>query len=55
MDSIFMRHGFKVKIIDYDEIAKNLGKQPAPEDYRNLLFVAEHLRLSDDQVRQTLL
>ncbi|XP_031400903.1 uncharacterized protein LOC116210909 isoform X2 [Punica granatum] len=50
MDQLFMSNGFKVKIINHAEIAKNYGKQPVSEDYGNVLFIAEQLRLSDDQM-----
>ncbi|KAK4741601.1 hypothetical protein SAY87_025189 [Trapa incisa] len=50
MDNIFTRHNFKVKIINYDKIAKNLGRQPTSENYGNILFIAENLRLSDGQM-----
>lgn len=45
-----MGYGFRVDVIGYEEVARSLGKDPALGDYKNLLFVAEHLRLSDDQV-----
>ncbi|XP_052184384.1 O-methyltransferase 1, chloroplastic isoform X2 [Diospyros lotus] len=49
IDNFFMSNGFRVSLISYSEIAKNLGRELAPVDY-NILFVAEQLRLSDDQV-----
>lgn len=49
-----MSHGFNVDIIAFDEIAGNLGAESTADDYNNILFVAEHLRYSDDQVRSFL-
>ncbi|KAF8387873.1 hypothetical protein HHK36_026535 [Tetracentron sinense] len=49
MDKLFMSNGFRVDIMDYDEVARNVGKDPPSEDCGNKLFVAEQLRLSDDQ------
>lgn len=46
-----MRNGFKVATICYGEVAKSLGKELESGEYENILFVAEHLRFSDDQVR----
>ncbi|KAK9282425.1 hypothetical protein L1049_005342 [Liquidambar formosana] len=50
MDKLFMSNGFRVEVIDYDEVAKNLSKERASGEYKNVLFVAEHLRFSDDQM-----
>ncbi|XP_059659566.1 O-methyltransferase 1, chloroplastic isoform X2 [Cornus florida] len=50
MDRLFMSNGFRVDMIGYDEVARNLGKEPASGDYKNILFVAEHLRFSDNQM-----
>lgn len=52
MDKLFMSNGFRVDMISYEDVARNLGKQLASEQYKNILFVAEQLRFSDDQVRQ---
>ena len=46
-----MRNGFKVDMSSYNEVAKSLGKVVKPGDYENILFVAEQLRFSDDQVQ----
>ncbi|EYU23001.1 hypothetical protein MIMGU_mgv1a020616mg, partial [Erythranthe guttata] len=52
MDKIFTSHGLKVKMIEYDEVARNLGKQESiPHCQENVLFVAEQLQFSDVQVR----
>ncbi|KAK9055834.1 hypothetical protein SSX86_026919 [Deinandra increscens subsp. villosa] len=50
MDEIFMSYGFRVRIIGYDEVAKNLGQEHVDGDSDCLLFVAEHLRFSDDEM-----
>lgn len=51
MHKLFMRHGFQVQMIDYEDVAKSLGRELSRETSSNMLFVAEHLRFSDDQVR----
>lgn len=48
-----MSYGFRVKMIEYDEVARNLRQDSAKrvsEVSTSILFVAEHLRFSDDQV-----
>lgn len=48
-----MSYGFRVKMIEYDEVARNLSKNSAKRASgvsTSILFVAEHLRFSDDQV-----
>ncbi|KAI3773157.1 hypothetical protein L6452_04360 [Arctium lappa] len=51
VDEFFMGYGFRVRIIGYDNVATNLGQQHVvQEDPNYLLFVAEHLRFSDDQM-----
>ncbi|KAG7970873.1 hypothetical protein I3843_07G107100 [Carya illinoinensis] len=50
MEKLFMSNGFRVDMIGYDDIARNLGKQLAQGDYKNILFVAEQLQFSDDQM-----
>ncbi|KAI6694692.1 hypothetical protein NL676_022402 [Syzygium grande] len=50
MDKLFMSNGFRVDIINYNEVARNLGKQLTSEEYRKILFVAEQLRFSDAQM-----
>lgn len=54
MEKIFMSNGFRVELISYGEVAAKLGRELAPQDYKGLLFVAEQLRFSDDQVRMLL-
>lgn len=51
MDKLFMSNGFRVNMISHEEVARGLGKVLAPANYKNILFVAEQLRFSDDQVR----
>ncbi|XP_065860461.1 O-methyltransferase 1, chloroplastic [Euphorbia lathyris] len=50
MDKLFMSNGFRVEMLCYNEAARSLGKELAPKDYKNILFVAEQLRYSDDQM-----
>lgn len=47
-----MSNGFRVDMISFEDVSRNLGKQLPSEHYKNILFVAEQLRFSDDQVRQ---
>lgn len=55
MDKLFMSNGFGVSMINYKEAASSLGKELAPGYYRNILFVAEQMRFSDDQVQQLII
>lgn len=53
LDDLFMSYGFRVKMIEYDEVAQNLSKDSAKRASgvsTSILFVAEHLRFSDDQM-----
>ncbi|KAF3436459.1 hypothetical protein FNV43_RR23551 [Rhamnella rubrinervis] len=50
MDKLFMSNGFRVNMISHEEVARSLGKVLAPVNYKNILFVAEQLRFSDDQM-----
>ncbi|PIN08757.1 hypothetical protein CDL12_18654 [Handroanthus impetiginosus] len=50
MDKLFMSHGLRVEMIEYDEVARNLGKESAADDHGDILFVAEQLQFSDDQM-----
>lgn len=53
LDDLFMSYGFRVKMIEYDEVARNLSKDCAKRASgvgTSILFVAEHLRFSDDQM-----
>ena len=51
MEKLFLSNGFRVNIFSHEEIASSLGKSLAPGSYKNVLFVAEQLRFSDDQVK----
>ncbi|KAK3194120.1 hypothetical protein Dsin_025430 [Dipteronia sinensis] len=50
MDKLFMSNGFRVDMVSYNEVSSKLGKELAPGSYKNILFVAEQLRYSDDQM-----
>ncbi|KAK6788443.1 hypothetical protein RDI58_016968 [Solanum bulbocastanum] len=53
LDDLFMSYGFRVKMIEYDEVARNLRQDSAKrvsEVSTSILFIAEHLRFSDDQM-----
>lgn len=50
MDKLFMSNGFRVDMISYEDVARNLGKQLGSGQYKNIMFVAEQLRFSDDQM-----
>ena len=43
-----------MEMINYEGVAKSFGKDFAAGHYSNILFVAEQLRHSDDQVRRHL-
>ncbi|KAL6271851.1 uncharacterized protein Pyn_33966 [Prunus yedoensis var. nudiflora] len=50
MEKLFMNNGFRVDMICYEEVARSLGKELASGCYKNILFSAEQLRFSDDQM-----
>ncbi|KAJ4968133.1 hypothetical protein NE237_014834 [Protea cynaroides] len=50
MDKLFMSHGFKVEVINFEDVTRSMGRDPPSGGYKNILFVAEQLRLSDDQM-----
>ncbi|XP_027349728.1 uncharacterized protein LOC113861237 [Abrus precatorius] len=50
MDKLFLSKGFRVEMINYEGVAESFGKYFATEHYNNILFVAEQLRHSDDQM-----
>ncbi|KAG9443820.1 hypothetical protein H6P81_015160 [Aristolochia fimbriata] len=50
IEKLFIRNGFQVSFITYEEVARNWGREPPLGDYENVLFVAKQLRLSDDQM-----
>lgn len=49
-DNLFMSSGFRVDIVAYDDVAREFGKELEEADDKNILFIAEQLRFSDDQV-----
>lgn len=51
MEKLFMSNGFRVEMIDYNGVAESSEDEFASGHYSNILFVAEQLRHSDDQVR----
>ncbi|KAK6941000.1 Methyltransferase Ppm1/Ppm2/Tcmp [Dillenia turbinata] len=50
MNQLFMRNGFKVETVSYDNVAMSLGEKLTLGDHESILFVAEHLRFSDAQM-----
>ncbi|XP_008807308.2 putative S-adenosyl-L-methionine-dependent methyltransferase MMAR_1595 isoform X2 [Phoenix dactylifera] len=50
MEKLFISHGFRADAFDYGEIAKNMLLEPPSGAYKNVLFIAEQLRLSDSQM-----
>ncbi|XP_020109110.1 uncharacterized protein LOC109724641 [Ananas comosus] len=52
LEKLFMTHGFRVSVVDYEEVAKEMHfSLDAPlETSNSILFVAEQLRLSDAQM-----
>lgn len=50
MDKLFVSHGLRVEVIEHDEVARNLGKGSSLGDCKTILFAAEQLQYSDDQV-----
>ncbi|KAK9983701.1 hypothetical protein SO802_033226 [Lithocarpus litseifolius] len=51
MNKLFMSNGFKADMISFEDVARDLHKQLALRHYNKILFAAEQLRLSDDQMR----
>ncbi|XP_065025454.1 O-methyltransferase 1, chloroplastic-like [Musa acuminata AAA Group] len=49
-DKLFMSHGFRVNVVGYDEIAKNVDLDEPFDDTRNIVFSAEQLRFSDAEM-----
>ena len=54
MDKLFMSNGFRVEMVNYKGVTESSEEELASAHYNNILFVAEQLRLSDDQVRHFL-
>lgn len=51
MEKLFMSNGFRVKVVSYEEIATSLGVAlPSPVNHDTVLFIAQQLKFSDDQV-----
>lgn len=50
LEKLFLGNGFRVELICYNEVATNLCREPAQGYYEGILFVAEQLRFSDDQM-----
>ncbi|KAG5086890.1 hypothetical protein JHK82_054287 [Glycine max] len=50
VDKLFMSKGFRVEIINYKGFAERSGKDFVSGHYNNILFVAEQLLHSDDQM-----
>ncbi|URE18827.1 hypothetical protein MUK42_31055 [Musa troglodytarum] len=46
-DKLFMSHGFRVNVVGYNEIAKNMHLDESFDDTKNIVFSAEQLRFSD--------
>lgn len=49
-EKVFMSHGFRVNTVSLEDVSQTFGRSFAPESYGNVVFVAEQLRFSDDQV-----
>ncbi|KAH0459346.1 hypothetical protein IEQ34_012160 [Dendrobium chrysotoxum] len=49
MEKLFLNHGFRVSVVNYAEVARNVLGGPEEKPF-NVLFVARQLRLSDAQV-----
>ncbi|KAG6426850.1 hypothetical protein SASPL_111085 [Salvia splendens] len=50
MDKLFVSHGLKAEIVEHDEVARDLGKESSFGDCETILFAAEQLQFSDDQM-----
>ncbi|PKA52727.1 hypothetical protein AXF42_Ash001708 [Apostasia shenzhenica] len=50
LEKLFLKHGFQVNVVDYDEMARNLHRD-LPKGYPVcMVFVAKQLRFSDAQM-----
>ncbi|XP_072065999.1 O-methyltransferase 1, chloroplastic isoform X7 [Arachis hypogaea] len=49
LDKLFMSNGFRVEMINHKGVSESSKEEFASAHYSNKLFVAEQLRLSDDQ------
>ncbi|KAJ0979791.1 hypothetical protein J5N97_015265 [Dioscorea zingiberensis] len=52
LESLFMSHGFQVRVVDYAEVARKVNLDPPTEKFYSVLFVAEQLRFSDAQMER---
>ncbi|KAJ0975302.1 hypothetical protein J5N97_017267 [Dioscorea zingiberensis] len=52
LESLFMSHGFQVRVVDYAEVARKVNLDPPTEEFYSVLFVAEQLRFSDAQMER---
>lgn len=50
LEKLFMKHGFKVDVVEYVDIARNLHLDPPSGDHKGVVFVARQLLLSDAQM-----
>ncbi|XP_029129996.1 uncharacterized protein LOC109812251 isoform X2 [Cajanus cajan] len=50
VDKLFMSKGFRVEMINYEGVAESFGKDCASGHYNNILFIAEQLLHSDDEM-----
>ncbi|KAK7284643.1 hypothetical protein RJT34_19393 [Clitoria ternatea] len=50
VDKLFMSNGFRVEMVNYERVAESFRKDFATGHCNNILFVAEQLRHSDDQM-----
>lgn len=53
MDKLFVSQGLRVEMIDYDQVTEDCGtdKVTTARGKESVLFVAEQLQFSDDQVK----
>ncbi|KAK7396899.1 hypothetical protein VNO78_18061 [Psophocarpus tetragonolobus] len=50
VDKLFLSKGFRVEMINYERVTESCGRDFASGNYNNILFVAEQLLHSDDQM-----
>ncbi|XP_057429931.1 O-methyltransferase 1, chloroplastic [Lotus japonicus] len=50
LDKLFMSKGFRVEMIKYEGVAESFGRDFTARNYNSILFVAEQLRHSDEQM-----
>ncbi|CAN6467711.1 unnamed protein product [Victoria cruziana] len=50
VDRIFLGNGFRANIISYDQVAQDFRCDPPRGSCSNILFMAQQLRFSDDQM-----